>query len=98
MAAGSKAKYDPLEAAKLGTDNPKPEQPPAPAKVADDDVESDLDAPTAPRRARYTVKVARRVSIRGQLCNFAAGRIVDSAGYNIDQLVGQGLELELIKE
>lgn len=98
MAAGSKAKYDPLEAAKLGTDNPRPEQPPAAPKGPEDDVEADLDEPAPQKRARYKVKVAKRVSIRGQLCNFAVGRVIDSAGYNVDQLVGQGLELELIKE
>lgn len=101
MAQG-KTKYDPLEAAKLGTDAPAHQpapafetpkaQAPAPAPVVP-------PAPDQPaRRARYLLKESKRASIRGQICDFKAGRVFDSAGYDIENLKAQGLQLELIKE
>lgn len=101
MAQG-KTKYDPLEAAKLGTDQPQPpaaeafSTPKAPTKAKEFDV-TDADPPPA-RRPRYTLLKDKRVSIRGQICDFKAGRVIDSAGYDVDNLRAQGCEMELIKE
>lgn len=102
MAQGPKAKYDPLEAAKLGTDSAAPAASapittpqPSPAKAKDFDVS---DVKPAARRPRFRLLKDKRVSIRGQMCDWKAGRIVDSAGYDIDNVKSQGAELELIEE
>ena len=96
----TKTKYDPLEASKLGTDAqpaPSPEAFSTPKAAA-------APAPTPPaadqprRRPRFTVVKDKQVSIRGMLCSFKAGRVIDSAGYDVDQLRAQGLELEPLKE
>lgn len=100
MASG-KTKYDPLEAAKLGTD-----QPPTPAAEAFTTPtaavtaprESTDDAPPPQRRPRFKLLADKRCSLSGQLISFKAGRIFDSAGYNIDNLRAQGCELELVQE
>jgi hypothetical protein len=95
----SKVKLDPLEAAKLGTDAPvnqtKPVAPVAHKPV--DDLDDEIDS-TPTRRPRFRVTQAKRVSIRGNMCDFKEGRILDSAGYNIEVLKAQGLQLELVKE
>jgi len=100
MASG-KAKYDPLESAKLGPDvaaaKPTAKAPPGPQDV---DV-SDLDEPVpvqGSRRPRYRLLADKRASLAGQLIDYKAGRVFDSAGYDIDQLKRQGLELELVRE
>lgn len=112
-----KAKYDPLEAAKLGTDKPAPKPPvkvEAPPKKVDSTAieEFETPAPGVPRKGtgekepaappppkpKYRLLKDKRVSIRGMICDFKAGRVFDSAGYDIDNLKAQGLELELIKE
>lgn len=98
----AKAKYDPLEAAKLGTDAPSTPgespfvtaaSPPPPPKAPSPPAP---DQPTS--RPKYRLLESKRVSVRGQLCDFKAGRIFDSAGYDIENLKSQGLQLELIKE
>lgn len=101
MAQG-KAKYDPLEAAKLGTDAPAQQQAPtfetpkAQAAAAPAPAVPAADLP--PPRPRYRLMESKRASVRGQICDFKAGRVFDSAGYDIDNLKAQGLQLELIKE
>lgn len=98
----SKTKYDPLEAAKLGTDQPPASDPSpftTPAGMPPEATFDVSDAMPPPiRRPRYTLLKDKRASVRGQLIDFKAGRIFDSAGYDIGNLTGQGLELELIKE
>lgn len=106
----TRAKYDPLEAAKIGTDMPGNPAPPEPQPVF-----SPPPAPPAPKpkvektraadpvpapapRPRYKLLADKRCSIRGTMCDFKAGRVFDSAGYDIDMLRKQGCELELVKE
>lgn len=119
-----KAKYDPLEAAKLGTEKPaapkaatptKPEPPKeAPPKKVDSTAIEEFETPPGKARKgtgekeatpapptakpKYRLLKDKRVSIRGMICDFKAGRVFDAAGYDIDNLRAQGLELELIKE
>lgn len=97
MASAPKVKYDPLEAAKLGTDQAKAFQPdPAPVPAPEPDPQPPATPPPSPR-PKFRVMKDFRVSIRGQVCNFKAGRVIDSAGYDVDGLRRQGLELEEVK-
>jgi hypothetical protein len=97
--ARDRAKYDPLESAKLGTDAP-PAAKAAQGRREPDDLDEDEASPSeAPaRRPRYRVVKAKRVSIRGNVCDFKEDRILDSAGYDIESLKAQGLSLELVEE
>jgi hypothetical protein len=102
----SKAKYDPLEAAKVAPDGGKVTKsdktfvdappPPPTASEAPKPPDQEPPAPVAPR-PRYRVLEARRVSVNGQSVVMAAGRVLDSAGYGGDagiaRLVSQGLKL-----
>lgn len=97
--AGKSAKYDPLEAAKLGT-TPAPSEPASAEASAPPVAEVELeDAEATPSpHKRYLVKTDCRVSINGNQHPWKAGRVVDSAGYDIEKLLAQGVPLEQIKE
>jgi hypothetical protein len=98
----ARAKYDPLEASKIGTDEP-PQKPPADFQTAAADrppvpPSQGAGAPAPARRPKFRVVKDARVSIRGQLCVWKAGRILDSAGYDIEHLRATGTELEVVQE
>jgi len=103
----ARAKYDPLEAAKIGADGERPQSPPSEMFRAPEPVE-DLPAPVVrtkfavPMRApKYRVLELSRISIDGQICIFRKGDIVDSAGYGaekgIARLISQGLKVERVQ-
>ncbi len=99
--SGQKAKYDPLEAAKLGTTPPpatSPEFTTPKAEAKFDVTDAPATAPVAAPRPKYRLVEDKLTSIRGLVCSFKAGRIFDSAGYNIEELEAKGLKLELVKE
>lgn len=101
----AKAKYDPLEAAKIGADGEKAKDPPS-FKNQDIDVSDvEVSAPPAPRVThkpcpKYRVTKAGRVSLDGQICTLAKDAVIDSAGYGgeagIARIVAQGVELEVV--
>lgn len=94
--ANPKVKYDPLEAAKLGPDV-LAAQPPAPPAQPPRVAVMDPDA-APPARPKFVVTKARRVSIRGNVVDMKVGRVLDSAGYDIEQLRSQGLECQQVEE
>lgn len=97
----TKAKYDPLEAAKLVDPATGPTPDPAfkaPASLATTEPPP-LPPPPGPSPHKvYRLTADKRASIRGQIIDFKAGREFSTAGYDIDNLKSQGLQLELIKE
>lgn len=104
----SKAKYDPLEAAKLTAENTAAPKTPAPATVAASSSPASSSPPStpmataneaalSPKRTLYRVKEARQVSVRGQLVKMQAGRMIDPAGYDVDKLAAQGLVMEPVE-
>lgn len=100
MSSG-KAKYDPLEAAKLGGE--KPPAPPAEfttpkAEAAAKATASAADAAPPPKPKLYRLVEDKTTSIRGLVCNFKAGRVFSEQGYDIAELMSKGLKLEIVKE
>ena len=106
----ARAKYDPLEAAKIGADGEKPKPPATSFKDVDvsDLVEVVLPPRPVPpptvsaRHPRYRVTEPGRVSFDGQICRMEIGTVLDSAGYGgeagIARLRTQGIKLELVKD
>lgn len=102
----ARTKYDPLEAAKIGSDS-KPSSPTPSFSKADDLDVSDVEIESAPQprpavsaSPKYRVLVAGRVSLDGQICTMPKDSVLDSAGYGgeagIEKLRSQGLKLELV--
>lgn len=97
MSSG-RAKYDPLEAAKLAAEGgpaaPKTQAPAAKEAAAPSEVKTPSSAPTAPmapataaapsKKIKYRVVQDKRVSVSGMLCDWKAGRVIDPAGYGGD--------------
>lgn len=109
----SKAKFDPLEAAKLSSDGFKetPAAPatsdksavaPAAAKAPSPSSVASPPAAVALPKVKYRVLEAKRISVSGQLVDMLAGRVIDPAGYGgqagIDRLTSQGLKLDRFEE
>jgi hypothetical protein len=118
----NKAKFDPLEAAKLSSDgfketpaatapvtSPAPKAPstPAAAPTAKGVPSPSVASPPAavappPKKVKYRVLEAKRVSCSGQLIKMLPGRVIDPAGYGgeagIAKLRGQGLKLDRFEE
>lgn len=103
----ARAKYDPLEAAKIGADGEKPKDPPSSFKNQDLDI-SDVTVDEAPPvkvanrpHPKYRVVATGRVSLDGQICTIPKDTVLDSAGYGgeagIARLVAQGLKLEMVQ-
>lgn len=93
--ASPKTKFDPLEAAKLGTDAPPAPAPNPPAAPSPPPPASPVQA-TAPARPKFRVTASARLSIRGQVVDLKVGRVIDSAGYDVDMLRAHGVKLEQV--
>ena len=94
--ASAKAKFDPLEAAKLGTDAPAP--PPAPVAPVPQPAPAAAKPAGAPAgRPKYVVTAPARVSVRGAVVDFKVGRVIDSAGYDVEMLRAHGVKLERVE-
>lgn len=100
----SKAKYDPLEAAKVAPDGGKVTKPDKAFEDAPPLPSPPLAAPRAPEsvaaipvRPKFVVTETCKVSVNGQVVTMEKGRVLDSAGYGGDagiaRLVAQGLKL-----
>lgn len=97
----ARAKYDPLEAAKIGVLGEKPRTPDPVQPVASETLDSQAfkseettkdEAPVIKtkqvlvcRAPRYRILDQIRISIDGNLCTFRKGDIIDSAGYGAEQ-------------
>jgi len=99
----SKAKYDPLEAAKVpvagDVPEPKEDAPPAPKPAIDQ--RKAQAASAAPAAKIYRVLEFKKLGIWGQLVYLNVGDELSEAGYGgpdgIAKLVAQGVKLELVR-
>jgi len=106
----ARAKYDPLESAKIGSDGQKPKAPAPTFKDVDvSDVDIEVTPPARPVPAKPTKRVPRyrvmancRFSHDGQIIDVKADTIIDAAGYGgeagVAKLLVQGLKLEMVQD
>lgn len=109
MAAKKNSPQDPLEAAKVGAPGEPPDEEGTPDEAIAAAAAAGVSLPGLPKppvpppavHRKFRVLKDKQFSLRGQIVNWKAGRVIDESGYGgevgIQHLLASGIELQLVE-